>query len=97
MNIVASERQELTWHARDEGSSKIIGTIILTREGEVEWVGVVRDRRREGIATALWEHVTALGYEPHHSVLRTHEGDLWARAVGGSLPMLDNGSGGLFI
>ena len=53
---------------------------------------VFSDRKRQGVATAMWEEAHRLAGEsnriptPKHSGQRTDEGDAWARAVGGRLP-----------
>lgn len=65
---------------------QVIGALYITKDTtEVAQVEVIPARRREGIATALWEQATTeLGeifhaYEAH----RTTEGQAFAEAVGG--------------
>ena len=45
--------------------------------------------RRQGLASKFWEIASGLG-PISHSVVRTLEGDDWARAVGGNLPDLQH-------
>lgn len=59
--------------------------------GEVEHIMVNNDRRRQGIATAMWNRAHQLSQErnvpaPQHSSRRTPSGDAWAKAVGGPVP-----------
>ncbi|GAB3191702.1 GNAT family N-acetyltransferase [Nesterenkonia suensis] len=80
-----SEGDNIThiWEATDEG--KAIGSLYVTTDTqEVAQIEVDTDRRREGIATDLWETATAEmdvfhAYEAH----RTPEGAAFAAAVGG--------------
>ncbi|MGQ7788908.1 GNAT family N-acetyltransferase [Nesterenkonia sp. K-15-9-6] len=80
-----SESDDIThiWEATDEG--QVIGALYVTTDTqEVAQIEVDADRRREGIATALWEAATAEmdvfhAYEAH----RTPEGAAFAQAVGG--------------
>jgi hypothetical protein len=63
--------------------------------GEVFSINVASDRRRQGLATAMWHRAHAISAKnpdvipPQHSRIRSPEGDAWARAVGGELPERD--------
>lgn len=57
--------------------------------GEREITDLYSTVRREGIATALWNHAHSAGLRPRHSAERTDEGDAWAKAVGGKAPKQD--------
>jgi ribosomal protein S18 acetylase RimI-like enzyme len=62
-------------------------------DGEISSLRVADNRRREGIATALWETAHEEAEDrgitaPEHSSRRTEAGDAWARAVGGRVPDL---------
>lgn len=51
------------------------------------------DFRRQGVATAMWNHAHAnvnpkKVKPPRHNASRTKEGDEWAKSVGGHLPPL---------
>lgn len=70
---------------------KIIARMELMTWGEISWIVVDREHRRKGIARALWLYAQDRGWDVQHSPLRTAEGDLWARAMGGRLPALDGG------
>lgn len=53
--------------------------------GEILWVGVFEEHRRQGIATDMFEYATEQ-WEipgPYHSPSRTSMGDAWRLAVGG--------------
>lgn len=56
--------------------------------GQIDWVGVAPEHRRQGLATAMLEHARGLDLKPSpkHSPERTDDGDAWARSVGGRLP-----------
>lgn len=61
--------------------------------GKIEHIMVNNDRRRQGIATAMWNRAHQLSQErnipaPQHSSQRTPSGDAWAKAVGGPVPRL---------
>lgn len=62
------------------------------KSGEVHWIGVEDTHRRQGIATALWQHAQGIAAEtrgvkpPRHSTDRTTLGDAWARSVSNRLP-----------
>lgn len=61
------------------------------KTGEVTHIAVPYDRRRQGVATALWHRAQQLSEErgitpPVHSRRRTEEGNAWAKSVGGELP-----------
>lgn len=62
-------------------------------DGEVSLVYVQPFMRRRGVGTALWQAATWLSEQrswppPAHSHLRTPDGDAWARAVGGDVPVV---------
>ncbi|MQS17484.1 GNAT family N-acetyltransferase [Streptomyces kaniharaensis] len=70
----------------DEG--RVIGRLLWGGfdDGEVWWVGVDKDRRREGIATALWRlaELKALhcGWtRPEHSDTRMPDGEAWIASL----------------
>jgi len=59
--------------------------------GELYYIKVPVEYRRQGIATRLW--MAAQGYALHlelppliHSEYRTNEGDAWAKSLGEKLP-----------
>lgn len=59
--------------------------------GHIDDVWVDKQMQRQGVGTAMWEHAHQLADQkviprPKHSPQRTHEGDQWARKVGGRLP-----------
>lgn len=61
------------------------------KTGEVTHIAVLGDKRRQGVATALWNRAQELAAEkgitaPRHSSKRTEAGDAWAKSVGGELP-----------
>lgn len=69
---------------------KIIARMELMSSGEISWIVVDKEFRRQGIARDLWIYAQDCGWEVQHSALRTASGDLWARAMGGRLPALDS-------
>lgn len=71
------------WEATDEG--QVIGALYVTTDTqEVAQIEVSADRRREGIATALWETATSeMGVCHAYVAHRTPEGHAFAEAVGG--------------
>jgi hypothetical protein len=70
---------------------KNVGTLGWTHE-EVGSLFVRPSFRRQGVATSLWNEAHRIANEntsvppPKHSSTRSDEGDVWAKAVGGSLP-----------
>lgn len=61
------------------------------KTGEITTLSVPYDKRRQGVATALWHRAHQLSAErgitpPVHSRKRTEEGNAWAKSVGGELP-----------
>ena len=65
-----------------------IGAINLKKERDkrfVSVIGVAEDARRQGVATAMWEHGQEHFGELRHDVPRnrTTEGHKWSKAVGG--------------
>ena len=59
--------------------------------GELYYIKVPAEYRRQGIATRLWEaakeHARKFGLPiPTHSQYRTDEGDAWAKSLGDELP-----------
>ena len=59
--------------------------------GELYYIKVPVEYRRQGVATRLWESAQELARESGlpsltHSQYRTDEGDAWAQTVGGVLP-----------
>jgi len=81
------KRGTRTWTVVNEDGESL-STLMLTPDGEVEWIGTLPRYRRKGYARALWEHVKAQGITPRHSDSRSREGTAWALAVGGDLPPL---------
>lgn len=73
------------WVAYDDKGQQV-ASIMLSHDGEVEWVGTRKGHERQGLATALWKHLVATGEKPRHSACRWPAGDRWARKVGGDLP-----------
>lgn len=62
-------------------------------DGEISHLYVGENRRREGIATAMWDKAHEIAEEqgvvaPEHSSRRTKAGDEWAHSVGGHVPEL---------
>jgi ribosomal protein S18 acetylase RimI-like enzyme len=59
--------------------------------GELYYIKVPAEYRRQGLATRLWESAQVVARESGlppltHSEYRTNDGDAWAQAVGGVLP-----------
>ena len=54
----------------DNGASMVLG------------VEVNSNYRRQGIATAMWHYAYAKGLNPRHEILKTPDGEAWAKAVG---------------
>jgi ribosomal protein S18 acetylase RimI-like enzyme len=59
--------------------------------GELYYIKVPVEYRRQGLATRLWESAQVVARESGlppltHSEYRTNDGDAWAQAVGGVLP-----------
>lgn len=54
----------------------------------IGYVGVGREWRNKGVASRLYEHAKALGYNPHHSSNMTSQGLGFANKVGG--PWMDS-------
>jgi GNAT superfamily N-acetyltransferase len=71
-----------------------VGHLRWSNLGPINYVGVIPEYRRRGVATAMYQlgHQLAREYSdrvnsgPEHSRDRTPEGDAWAKAVGGWLP-----------
>jgi hypothetical protein len=55
------------------------------RNGRLAMIKVEDGLRRQGIATAMWNHANSVS-PVTHSELRTPEGDAWAQKIGGDLP-----------
>ena len=49
---------------------------------EVAEVSVNKKYRKQGIATAMWEHAKTTGLKPKHSETQTPSGRAWAKKVG---------------
>lgn len=82
-------RHEIMVHCGE----RYIGELVWYEpDGEILHVFVVQDRRRQGIATRMWEMAHRLARRrrgvcpPRHSGERTPAGEHWARAVGGHRP-----------
>lgn len=56
--------------------------------GEVEGIQVMKDHRRRGIASALWDYARSLDVHPKpvHSADQTEEGSAWARTTAAYVP-----------
>lgn len=54
--------------------------------GMVHSIDVDAAHRRKGLASAMWEMSQEVRPKAKHSADRTHDGDAWARSVGGTLP-----------
>jgi hypothetical protein len=70
---------------------KPVAVLWWAGSGTVRRVLVSARFRRNGIATELWRRAHKLANlgvvsRPRHSVIRSFEGDAWARAVGGHVP-----------
>lgn len=68
-----------------------VGYMELEPHRSGEWhvvsdVQVPAQFRRQGIATALWNHAKAIGLNPQHSSWRTKAGDKWAHSTGDEVP-----------
>jgi hypothetical protein len=81
------------WEANDKFEPGAhVGSMSLDHEGALSSIEVHPDRRRQGLATKLYEFGTHINSEissipaPKHSEARTESGDAWARSVGGDLP-----------
>lgn len=91
--------------AFDPGGSDPVGTMTWHTDpvedeeflkydtGEIDRLKVRPDRRRQGIATALWDEGQKYDPAPRHSPYRTQEGEAFARHVGGPLPEADEDTG----
>lgn len=61
--------------------------------GRIAHIEVKHEHRRKGLATALYNQASHISMEiglkpPRHHEVRTKDGDIWARAVGGDLPLV---------
>jgi hypothetical protein len=63
-----------------------LGSMRLSKYGEVKDVRVGEEHRRKGIATGMWNYAKTQGFNPEHSDSRTPEGDAWAATTGDHLP-----------
>lgn len=80
--ITTTEASETRYSMMDEGIE--IGFLLAHETGLILNVEVGEDRRGEGIARALYEHAdTAQGLYHIPAWGRTHEGNLFAEAMGG--------------
>lgn len=77
----------IQWLAKDAPSTMWDGGGVLEpTPNAVTEVYVTPARRRQGIATALWNHAQSLPDPPRHSNERSLAGDAWAKKMGGHLP-----------
>lgn len=70
-----------------------VGWLNLGASGQIADISVHHEHRRQGIATALWNHAVhhanSTGGDvpwPEHSMNRTDAGDAWAHSLGEDLP-----------
>lgn len=55
--------------------------------GDIQGINVQPSHRRKGIATAMWNLAQDItGNNVGHSPVRSDEGDVWAKSVGGDIP-----------
>lgn len=68
--------------------SKLVGQLIWERSGpnsgEIMGVDVLRNYRKRGIATKMFELAKQVNPEVHHSHALTEDGKAWSKAVGAS-------------
>lgn len=70
------------------GKPHLVGKMALDKSGRIQNIEIHPDRRRQGLASKLFEvgqevHKSISSIpEPTHSEARTKEGDAWARAKG---------------
>jgi len=63
-----------------------LGSMRLSRFGEVKDIRVGESFRRKGVATGMWNYAKQQGLNPEHSDSRTKEGDAWAASTGDHVP-----------
>lgn len=63
-----------------------LGSMRLSKFGEVKDVRVGEPHRRKGVATGMWNYAKQQGFNPEHSDSRTPEGNKWAESTGDYLP-----------
>lgn len=85
---VVIERGETdnAWKATHMGNP--VGFLHLHDSGVVAWIGVVKDYRRKGIATRMWQAALAVNPNATHSPCREPDGNQWALAVSEDVPEL---------
>jgi hypothetical protein len=82
---------EYPWEGVDKVTRVEVGSMLWNARG-IRSIDVMPERKRQGIATGMWNEGHRLASEvqripkPTHSSIRTAQGDKWARAVGGRLP-----------
>jgi hypothetical protein len=63
-----------------------LGSMRLSKYGEVKDIRVGEPFRRKGVATGMWNYAKSQGFNPEHSDSRTEEGDAWAASTGDHVP-----------
>ena len=90
-----SERDTYAGSSVDPGHRPISSMSWHHQTGEIKGVYTDPEHRRQGVASALYQHGQEIAGatrgvpKPRHSTFRTNSGDAWARSVGGRLPKRD--------
>lgn len=78
-------------HINDSFGRMYMGKLSWSPDGgRISDIHVPEYARRNGVATAMYNHAMNLGVGvPEHSEQRTDEGEAWARSLGEELPERD--------